>query len=475
MEARRIVVLLSIVGVLVLVGPALGQTEEELLAIHEAQLAALNAHDLDTMMSYWAEDSTYFLVHSPPPAPKAYVRAAFAQRFAARPDFRMTMTRVLAGDSVVVEEGTTLYTDMATGAEVVIPHISIYDFEGDKIKKVTSYNDRLGSMVTRGEADAPEIPDLVPSVTMPDPEPTGLSPMEANAEHVRRWNSNDATLMAKIYAADCTIFAGPLGMEVDRVAMTAMNEMFFSAFPGIELDVVRTLDLGDAWVLTEMVAHAVHTGSFMGIPASGYPTELRAAWLTHYTADGLLDEGSFYYDNLTLINQMTTAPEYSPAGTWVVTVPTQVGNITMIHTVSPQCRTGSSFAGVLKQVNENPTNFGMFPEADSGTHWVTQTVWTGRDTVASTNLCYLTKQGEGPLAETVAILIASVEWTLTGPNTNEGSALMSVYTADQDADGDGFPDEGQEPVECMPFAFTSKRLTVMPPCIPTAIPQETAP
>ena len=67
MEARRIVVLLSIVGVLVLVGSALGQTEEELLAIHEAQLAAMNAHDLDTMMSYWADDGTYLLVHSPPP------------------------------------------------------------------------------------------------------------------------------------------------------------------------------------------------------------------------------------------------------------------------------------------------------------------------------------------------------------------------------------------------------------------------
>jgi hypothetical protein len=71
MEARRIVVLASVIGLLLGGAPAFGQTEEELLAIHAAQLAAMNAHDLDGMMSYWAEDGVYDLVHSPPPAPKA--------------------------------------------------------------------------------------------------------------------------------------------------------------------------------------------------------------------------------------------------------------------------------------------------------------------------------------------------------------------------------------------------------------------
>ena len=108
----------------------------------------------------------------------------------------------------------------------------------------------------------------------------------------------------------------------------------------------------------------------------------------------------------------------------------------------------------------------MFPEADAFTNWVTQTVWTGTNTVKSTNLAYSTKQGEGPLAETIAIFMAAVEWTLTGPNTNEGSAVLSVYLAEQDADGDGLPDEGEEPVDCGLFTFTSRRAPMIAPCIP---------
>ena len=155
----------------------MAQTPEDLIAVHEAQLAAMNAHDLDTMMSYWADESMYDLVSSPPPVPKAYVRYGFEQRFAARPDLHMTMGRVLAAGNVVVEEGMTVYTDVGTGVEVIIPHLSIYEFEGDKIKKVTSYNDKVGPMVQRGEMPALDMPELVPSFALPDAEPTGLQPL----------------------------------------------------------------------------------------------------------------------------------------------------------------------------------------------------------------------------------------------------------------------------------------------------------
>ena len=43
--------------------------------------------------------------------------------------------------------------------------------------------------------------------------------------------------------------------------------------------------------------------------------------------------------------------------------------------------------------------------------------------------------------------------------------------AAQDADQDGFPDEGQEPVVCVPWEWIAKRLTMMLGCVPTPIPE----
>lgn len=445
------------------------------LAIRDGFAEALNNQDLDGMVSFFADDGVWDWVPEPgaPLVGKAQIRTAFDTLLTHSPDWHTDEGLVLTDGEVVVVNHNGLGTQTGplpdgstTNAPWVMPHLDIYEFEGDKIKKLTTYDDHASFYIQLGLMPAPEIPPLVPSIEVPDHEPTGLSPMEANAEHIRRWNSHDAALMARIYHNDAKIFAGPLGAEVDRAAMTAMNEMYFAAFPNIRQEAVRTIDLGDNWVLTEFVAYATHQGPFMGIAPSGYPIENRNVWLVHYSDDGVVTQGSFYYDNVTFMTQMTEPPEYSPAGNWVGTTPTPVGNITFLHTVSPQVELGGPFAGYMTMSNKNPTYFGMFPDADASSDWLTITVWKGRNSVESTMLRYGTKKGEGLLAETVYIFIAHVSWTLTGPNTNEGTALAAVYLPEQDADGDGFPDPGEEPVDCSPFAFTSRRLTMMPPCIP---------
>ncbi len=165
---------------------------------------------------------------------------------------------------------------------------------------------------------------------------------------------------------------------------------------------------------------------------------------------------------------------WSPVGTWLVSAPTPVGNILMLHSIHAQDLAGVNFGGTIAQVNTNPTYFGMFPEGEMGVehHWASQTIRTGLNTYESTLLYYLTKQGAGPLAETVAIGVCNATWTITGPDTNEGTATVAMYLASQDADQDGLPDEGQEPVDCMPFSYTSKRLKSMPACVPTPMPGE---
>lgn len=471
MKARRVVLALSLIGLLASSVPAFGQTTEELIAVRNAFAQAIEDHDIDAILSLFTDDGVQdSTVFAAPLTTHGQMRAMWEDQFSSSPDWHTEEGRVLAVDSMVVVDHAAAGTNTrdTEGLPWIWPHLDVFEFDGTKIKRLMSYGDYASIMVQLGWAPAPEMPSLVPSVEVPDPEPTGLSPLEANAELVRRWNSHDAALAAKMDRADATLFVGPMGMSLNRVQLAAVNELYFRGFSDTKIDPVRTVDLGDGWILFEHVVCATHDGTFMGVLASGYPVEIRAVWLTHYDADGLVTEMSIYYDNLTLINQMTTEPEYSPAGTWIVTVPTPMGNITLIHTVSPQTRPGGSFAGVMEQVNADPTNFGMFPDVENGTDWVTQTVWHGRDKVRGTHLAYGTKKGDGPIAQTVTISLAAVEWTLTGPNTNEGTATLGIYLAEQDADGDGLPDEDQGPVSCMGYSFTSRRLTMMPGCVPTS-------
>jgi len=447
------------------------ETPEELIALHAAQIDALNAHDIDAMMSYYAEDSIYFLVSQPPPIPKSYIRGAFASRFAARPDFRITEGRAFAAGNVVIEEAKTYYTEPDSGAEVVIPHLSIYEYEGDKIMKVTTYNDRFPGMIATGLIPAPAIPKLVPSAAVPAPEPTNLSPMEANAELIARWNSRDAAHVAKMDHTDFQIYAGPLGTHLDRAAMMAMNELYFTAFPDVQIDVVRVIELQDGWVLTELISKGTHKDDFMSVPASGYLTGLRVVWLTQYHADGLVADQSFYYDNLTLLNQMTLPP-YSLDGIWISTIPTPMGNLNLTTTYAAQNAEKSLYSGSLEEVNPMPLLGSIYPDAEpSKVLWAGgHAVMVGRDRYNATYLGYIRKTVSTEAAEGIEIIgVVTVDahFEVIGPDMLYGQGTESCYLVSQDADRDGFPDEDEEAVACIPWGWTGKRLTLMPGCVPT--------
>jgi len=319
-------------------------------------------------------------------------------------------------------------------------------------------------MVALGQIPAPEIPDLVPTIAVPDPEPTGLSPMEADAENVARWQSHDPALSAKMCHADYMVFAGPLGTKLDRVAMTAMNELYFQAFPDIQLETIRRIDLGDGWVLTELLTKGTHQGSFMNVPASGYLAGMRIVWFTRYNADGLVIEQSFYYDNLTLINQLTTAP-YLLDGVWITTVPTPIGNLVMTTTYVAQDAAKTQYSGSLEEINPMPLLADIYPDADPNPKWAGgQAVQIGRDRYEATYLGYARKTVEsdvGQMVEIVGLFTIKANFEVIGPNYLYGSGAGYYYMPEQDANGDGFPDEGQEPVAIIPWGWTGKRLIHM--------------
>ncbi|MCF7973210.1 MAG: ester cyclase [Phycisphaerae bacterium] len=469
MKLRGTLVLLCLF-VLTVSSQAISQEQPDILAIRAGFAQALDNHDLDEILSYFTEDGVqeFIVLGNTPMDSEEEIRAFYMNQFSGNPDWHTSEGRVLTDGDIVVVDHAALGTNTGpstlpiTGKPWTLPHLDIYEFEGDKIKRLTTYGDYAGILVQLGFAPMPEMPDFTPSITVPDPEPTGLSPMEANMDQIDRWNSHDAALMAKIYDTDTHLFAGPLGAPLDRVALTAMNEMYFSAFPDVALEVVRAIDLGDGWVLTELLSQATHQDAFMGIPAAGYPTEIRAVWLTRY-AQGLVIDGAFYYDNLTLMTQMTTAP-YPLDGIWITTYPTAAGNLisTTIYTAQDAAKT--RYTGTLEFLNSFGAS-GLYPDADpslrvyAGGHAVT----VGRNKYEAIYLGYdRTLDASTGVMEIAGLHTVDAQFELLDANLLQGHGTASYYMAAQDADQDGFPDEGESPVLSYPFMWTGKRLTPLP-------------
>ncbi len=164
-------------------------------------------------------------------------------------------------------------------------------------------------------------------------------------------------------------------------------------------------------------------------------------------------------------------------GTWITTLGTGTDHITLTQTIMPLASVQNRFTSVMKQVNQNPTYFGVFPEADTATDWVGCIARPNPESYEGTFVSYLTRvpepaTGSPLLSQTVAILVLSGAWVLTGPDAWTGEVTIAAYRADQDADHDGLPDDGETPVDCSVLTHTGKRLGLMPRCTP-APPSET--
>ena len=298
---------------LALSGLALAQEPAELIAIANAADDALNAHDMDQLSSYWTDDIVYN--YGPLPAPfegKGAARAFFDSLLVGFPDFGTTEGRILAADNIVVVEHSTTGTHQGTwmgipptGNATVAPHIDIFEFEGDKVKRMSSYLDAAGVMIQLGVLPTPDMPDLTPSFTLPDPEPTGFSPSEATTELLARWSSHDLAELAKMLQQDMAFFGAGLPITVDRNAYIGFNEVLSQGVSGVIAQATRQVDLGDGWVVVELLFTGTHDGPYLGIPATGRPLAIRGAGLVRADAQGLITDFSLYFDNMTVLTVLT--------------------------------------------------------------------------------------------------------------------------------------------------------------------------
>jgi len=157
------------------------------------------------------------------------------------------------------------------------------------------------------------------------------------------------------------------------------------------------------------------------------------------------------------------AEEWPLAGNWVVTVPTQAGNVILVQSILPQDETGTRFTSIMRQARENFTFFGIFPESEAATNYVGHIEKTGENTFEATFQKYATRKGDGPVADIVFIEVTTLEAHLVDVDTMQGNARVAIFAPEQDADEDGFPDPGEEPMICQEFTATGKRQKMMPP------------
>jgi hypothetical protein len=153
--------------------------------------------------------------------------------------------------------------------------------------------------------------------------------------------------------------------------------------------------------------------------------------------------------------------EWSPIGIWVCRIPGYP--FLFWRTVTPQDLTGQRYGGTSLQITYE-INLPDPNETIADQDLPEQTVRTGPNSFESTSLIYATKEGEGPFSTVSHIWVCHAAWTLTSPDAYEGNTQVATYLASQDADGDGLPDDGQEPVDVVEFPVIGRRLRVMPPC-----------
>lgn len=110
-----------------------------------------------------------------------------------------------------------------------------------------------------------------------------------------------------------------------------------------------------------------------------------------------------------------------------------------------------------------------FEETDYASDFVGEAIRTGPKSYDYSLIGYGVKERPGDRNEITYIFLVNGSLTCENEENVVSDVTLSVYPADQDADQDGMPDEGAEPMCIGPNDFgTAQRFPLMEPCEPAA-------
>jgi hypothetical protein len=188
---------------------------DELKALNTAVGQAIDAHKTNEIVSYMLPDVVFDFVPAPPPLTGTNAtRDFFAGLFYGYPDYTTIGDQRWVSGNLVVTAHTTTGTLQnpwmglpPTGLDTNAPphvHLDIWEYQGDKIQRITSYLDVTSLMVGLGLVPMPQL-TLQPATPIPDPVPTGLTPVAAVIESQARWNAHDLAGLARMMRTNAQV------------------------------------------------------------------------------------------------------------------------------------------------------------------------------------------------------------------------------------------------------------------------------
>lgn len=176
---------------------------------------------------------------------------------------------------------------------------------------------------------------------------------------------------------------------------------------------------------------------------------------------------------LTIGNNLTNANDdpieplvlCNPAGSYYAIHPAEgFGATVTIIANDPAC---NSISCIQKIFNMNHTLGGMFPEAVAASDMIGNGIRTGPNTWRVTIIRYVT---DGAV-KVIYMAVITGDFTFSDDaSVLERNGTWALYLPEQDKDGDGWPDDDETPMLCVPDEGQMPRMGILPMQEPMPLP-----
>jgi hypothetical protein len=143
------------------------------------------------------------------------------------------------------------------------------------------------------------------------------------------------------------------------------------------------------------------------------------------------------------------------------TAPTPIGNLLFSGTWRAQDAAQTRLIGQSRQLNGMPLLVDLYPEIDDSHFAGGTAVKVARNSYEISFIQYYLRKPEPNVTVIVGMAIITGTLELTGPDSLLGQGTAAYYLSELDADQNGLPDEGQEPVLQIPWQWIGQCLGMM--------------
>jgi C-1 hydroxylase len=132
------------------------------------------------------------------------------------------------------------------------------------------------------------------------------------ADALAAWNRGDPDGIAAGVADDVIWRDVVLGVLLGRDALRDAAQAYMTAFPDLRIEETSST-LAAPRLAQELTITGTHRGELLGVPATGRWTENYAAVIVTFDEDGMMIEGTLYWNALSMMCQLGVATGFATA------------------------------------------------------------------------------------------------------------------------------------------------------------------